>query len=129
MSALRDKGKIGVDLIGRRRTLDRGWAALRFGEAKIETRGGQHVFEVRVHLNDLDPKSVRVELYADGVGGRDPVRQEMECVDQSVAAPGCFVFSALVPADRPSTDYTARVISHSDGFAVPLEDARILWQR
>ena len=26
-------------------------------------------------------------------------------------------------------DYTARVIPHCDGVAVPLEDARILWQR
>jgi len=124
-----NKGKIGADIVGGRHILDQGWAALRFGEAKIATRGGQHVFEVRVHLNDLDPKSVRVELYADGVGGRDPVRQEMECVDQSVVAPGCFVFSALVPAGRPPTDYTARVISASDGVAIPLEDARILWQR
>ena len=121
-----DKGEIGADIVGRRRALDRGWAALRFGEAKIATRGGQHVFEVRVHLNDLAPKLVRVELYADGVGGGDPVRQEMECVDQSVAAPGCFVFSASVSAARPSTDYTARAISHSDGVAIPLEEAQIL---
>jgi starch phosphorylase len=123
------KGKIGEDIVARRRALDQGWAALRFGEAKIETRGEQHVFEVHVYLNDLDPKSVCFELYADGVGGGDPVRQEMESVGQSAAAPGCFVFRAFVSAARPSTDYTARVTSHSDGVAIPLEDARILWQR
>jgi starch phosphorylase len=124
-----DKGKIGENIVRQRRALDQGWAALRFGEAKIETRGEQHVFEVHVYLNDLDPKLVCVELYADGVGGGDPVWQEMECVGQSAAAPGCFVFSASVSAARRSTDYTARVTSHSDGVAVPLEDARILWQR
>jgi starch phosphorylase len=124
-----DKGKIGVNIVRERRALDQGWAALRFGEAKIETRGEQHVFEVHVHLHDLDPKSVRLELYADGVGGGDPVRQQMVCVGQSTAAPGCSVFSASVSAARLSTDYTARVTSHRDGVAIPLEDARILWQR
>jgi starch phosphorylase len=34
-----------------------------------------------------------------------------------------------VSAARPSADYTARVIPHYDGVAIPLEDARILWQR
>jgi starch phosphorylase len=33
-----------------------------------------------------------------------------------------------VPAARPATDYTARVIPQHDGVAIPLEDARILWQ-
>ena len=124
-----ENGKIGVNIVRQRRALDQGWAALRFSEAKIETRGEQHVFEVHVHLNDLDPKSVGLELYADGVGGGDPVRQEMECVGQSIAAPGCFVFGASVSAARVSTDYTARVTSHRDGVAIPLEDSRILWQR
>ena len=124
-----DKGKIGADIIRRRHTLDEGWAALHFGEAKIETRGERYVFEVHVHLGDLDPNSVRLELYADGVGGGDPVRQEMESVRQLVPAPGCFVFRASVSAARPATDYTARAISQSDGIAIPLEDAQILWQR
>jgi starch phosphorylase len=124
-----DKGKRAVNNVRQRRALDQGWAALRFGEAKIETRGEQLVFEVHVHLHDLDPKSVRLDLYADGVGGGDPVRQRMVCVGQSTAAPGCFVFSASVSAARLSTVYTARATSHRDGVAIPLEDARILWQR
>ena len=34
----------------------------------------------------------------------------------------------FLPA-RPATDYTARVIRRCGGVAIPLEDARILWQR
>ena len=34
-----------------------------------------------------------------------------------------------VPATRPATDYTARLIPHRPGVAVPFEAARILWQR
>jgi len=40
-----------------------------------------------------------------------------------------YVFSAAVSAARPAADYTARVIPRQDGAAIPLEDARILWQR
>ena len=49
--------------------LDQKWGTLRFGEVKVEARGEQHAFEVQVFLNDLDPKAVRIELYADGVVG------------------------------------------------------------
>jgi phosphoglycolate phosphatase-like HAD superfamily hydrolase len=74
-------------------------------------------------------KAVRVELYADGIMGSAPVRQEMKRVRQLAGAPCGYVYSAAVSAARPSADYTARVIPSCAGVAVPLEDARILWQR
>jgi starch phosphorylase len=40
-----------------------------------------------------------------------------------------YVYRAPVPATRPATDYTVRVIPHRSGVAVPLEVGRILWQR
>jgi starch phosphorylase len=40
-----------------------------------------------------------------------------------------YAYVAQVPATRPVTDYTARVIPHCDGVAIPLEDSRIQWQR
>lgn len=42
---------------------------------------------------------------------------------------GGHVYRTSVPAARPATDYTARVIPHYDGMAIPLEEAHILWQR
>ena len=53
---------------------------------KLETDGGQHVFEVQVYLDDLDPEAVQVELYADGADGRPPERVEMKRVRQLVGA-------------------------------------------
>ena len=58
--------------------MERAWPALQFGEVTVETAAEQHVFEVEVYLGDLDPAAVRVELYADGVDGGGPIRQEME---------------------------------------------------
>jgi starch phosphorylase len=111
------------------RSLEQKWPALRFGEVKVETKGPRHVFDLQVYLNDLDPKAVRVELYADGVNGGSPVREELKSVRQLDGVSGGYVYSATVSADRPPTDYTARMIPQGAGVAVPLESPRILWQR
>jgi starch phosphorylase len=96
---------------------------------KVEARGGQHVFEVQVFLSDLDPEAVRVELYATVSRAVLPMRQQMKRVCQLADTPGGYVYRTAVSADRPAADYTARVIPHCDGVAVPLEASQILWQR
>ena len=124
-----NKGAIGVAMVDWGEALEQKWTALRFGEVKIETRGEQHLFEVQMYLDDLDPESVRVELYANGVNGAPPERVEMKRARQLVGAINGYVYGAAMPAVRPASDYTARVLPHRDGVAIPLENARILWQR
>ena len=102
---------------------------MRFGEVKMETRGGQHLFEIQIYFNDLDPKAARVELCANGLNGAVTERVEMKPVRPLAATSGGYVYGAGVPSVRPATDYTARVIPRFDGVAVPLEEARIRWQR
>ncbi len=123
-----DNGKIAADLVARRRLLDQGWGALRFGEVNVGTDSTQHIFEISIDLNELDPDLIRVELCAEGIGAGNPVRQEMERVLNPGADKGACFFKATVSAGRPATDYTARAISNDAGIAIPLEDARILWQ-
>ena len=124
-----DKGAVGSQVVNWEQTLKQQWATLGFGDVKVQTQQVQHLFEVVVYLNDLDPKAVRVELYADGVMGNAPVRQEMTRVRQLADVPGGYVYNAAVSAARPPVDYTARIIPHCSGVAVPLEVAPILWQR
>lgn len=124
-----NRGAWGRGVIDWRHTVEQKWATLHFGKMKIETNGTQHAFEVQVYLGDFSPKAVLVELYADGVNGGDPVRQEMKLTRLPAAADGGYVYYAQVPANRPAADYTARVIPHCPGVAVPLEEAHILWQR
>ena len=129
LSRVANKGAVGKQLVDCQHSLEQKWTTLHFGEVKQETNGKQRTYEVQVYLDDIDPKSVRVELYANRVNGGSSVRQEMKCVRQLVGASGGYVYSATVSAARPPVDYTARVIPHHDGVAIPLEDARILWQR
>jgi starch phosphorylase len=124
-----DKGAMGVQLVSWQRALEQGWSNLRFGEMKVQTKDNQHVYEIQVYLNDLDPKAVRVELYAEGVMSSSPVRQEMKLARQPDGVSDGHIYSAAVSADRPSVDYTVRVLPNCNGVAIPLEDPRILWQR
>jgi starch phosphorylase len=123
-----DKGAMGRQMVDWRHNLEQKWDTLRFGEMKVTTDGGNHLFKVQVYLGDLDPDTVRVELYADGLNGKEPIRQEM-MRGQQLADANSFNYCTQTPATRPPTDYTARVIPDSPGVAVPLEAARILWQR
>jgi starch phosphorylase len=124
-----NKGAVGKQVVDWQHAVDRTWGSLRFGDLRVETDADQHVFEVEIFLNDIDLNAVRVELYADGINGGDPVRVEMKCAGPlPKAARGC-VHHATVPSTRPAKDYTARVIPQHFGAAVPLESARILWQR
>ena len=112
-----------------RHRLDQKWAGLHFGEVKVKRLGCQHLFEVQVYLNDLDPREVLVEIYADGVNGGSAIRQEMKRVSQLAGTSGGYVYSTTVSAARSSGDYTARLMPHTDGVSIPLEEGRILWQR
>jgi starch phosphorylase len=124
-----DKGVVGRQIVDWCQALVQQWAKLRLGEVKVQTKDNQHVYEIQVYLNDLDPKAVRVELYADGAMGSPPVRQEMKHVLQPAGASDGHIYSASVSAARPSSDYTARVMPNRNGVAIPLENPRILWQR
>jgi glycogen phosphorylase len=124
-----NKGNRGKQIVDWRHNLEKQWPSLRFGEVKLETKDQKHFFEVQVYLNELDPKAVRVELYADGVNGGNPERQEMKVIRTLVGTAGGYDFGGAVSAARPSGDYTARVIPQCDGVVVPLEAIRILWQR
>ena len=124
-----DTGAVGSQMVNWEQTLKQQWARLQFGEVKVDTRDEQHLFEIQVYLNDLDPKAVRVELYADGVNGNSPVRQEMSGTRQLAGSVGEYVYRAAVSSGRPPMDYTARIIPHCAGVAVPLELPHILWQR
>jgi starch phosphorylase len=123
------KGAVGVQVVDWRHALDQKWTALHFGDVKVETDGERHVFEVQLYLDDLDPEAVRAELFANGTNGAAPQRVQMQRVRQLVGAANGYAYRAAVPAARPASDYTARVIPYCDGVAIPLEDARILWQR
>ena len=124
-----DRGAGGRDIVRSTAAMNEKWATLRLGEVKAQTRDDEHLLEIPVSLGDLDPATVRVELYANGVSGQEPVRQEMKRARPADDGSGRLVYSATVSARRPAADYTVRITPKGDGLAVPLECNHILWQR
>lgn len=124
-----DNGARGKHIVDWERTLREKWATLRFGEVKIHTSAAQHIFEVEVYFNDLDPSAVRVELYADGINDSPPIREEMTWTCRLAGESHGAMYRASVSAARFATDYTARIIPHYAGVSIPLEVDLIRWQR
>ena len=124
-----NKGAMGRQVIDWQHALDQKWGSLRFGNVRVETNADHHLFEVTVFLSDLDPKEVRIELYADRIGAGDAIRKEMKCTRSQPDPSRPCAYHATVPSARPASDYTARLIPQRSGVAVPFEFARILWQR
>jgi starch phosphorylase len=124
-----NNGAVGRQVVDWQQAVDLKWGSLRFGDLRVESNADHHVFEVEICLGDLDPNAARVELYADGVNGGDPVWVEMKCAQPLPDPPRRCVYHATIPTTRPAQDYTARVIPQRSGVAVPLESGRILWQR
>lgn len=124
------KGAIGKKIAAWMSMLKENWDAIHFGEVKVETINKQHLFEAQVYLNALDSNLLKVELYAEGnLNGASSSRYEMKCDNQVANSSGNYVYKVAIPDDRPAEDYTARIIPHFEGIAVPLEANFILWQR
>ena len=122
-------GETGRQMASWRHEVEQKWAALHFGSVKVEAGGKDHVFEAQVYLNGLDPKAVRVELFANSVDDRGPSRKEMTFVREFDDESHGHLYTATVSADRPAADYTARITPYRDGVVIPLESTQILWQR
>ena len=53
-------GELGADLMQWRQSLARGWETLRFGKVSVETRDGQHRFQIAISTGSLRPEEFRV---------------------------------------------------------------------
>ncbi len=124
------EGALGDSLIQWQRKTARHWSSARFGSVDVRTHDGQHFFRVEVFPGNLDPDELRVELYAEPDQKSGSVAVEVMTACKSCANKGgALLYSAKVPADRPASDYTPRIIPHHPSASVPLEAPQILWQR
>lgn len=120
-----DNGALGKRVADWQAALEQSWGTLRFGEVKVTTDREQHVFDVRIFNGKLDPDAIRIELYADGINGDNPVRLQRKLRQPAAEC----VYSAQVPVGRPCSDYTVRIIPQMRDTVIPLEASQILWHR
>jgi glycogen phosphorylase len=116
------------DLVRWRQSVEEHWPRLRFGSLEVTDASGegQHVFKAQVYLNGLAAEAVRVELYATN-DGRSPTIVVMQRGEALVGASNAHTYTASLPADRPATDFTPRIIPYHPLASVPLECTQIFW--
>jgi len=123
-----DGGRLGAELLQWERDLAKHWSRVRFGSLASELQGDHYTIQVQVYLADLDPEAVRVELYAEAQDSGEPVRQSMQRSEPLVGSANAFLYVANVPATRPASDYTPRVVPYKVGASIPLEAPFIRWR-
>jgi glycogen phosphorylase len=123
-----NQSELGQEISGWAQSLSKSWLGVHFGALTIRKEEDRYVFEVQIFLGELDPSAAQVQLYAESREGEGPCWQEMRLVRAAKAPGGFALFQARVPATRPSTDYTPRVIPRNVNASVPLEAPQILWQ-
>jgi len=126
---LSDNGAAARKVIDGQSTLTRRLDAIRFGTVSVETQGNEHFIAVEVFLKDVNPDTVRVELYANGGAGGGAVEKEMTGTPGPTDGAGGSDYHATVSSARPATDYTARIMMKHDSMAQDLEPGWMLWQK
>lgn len=105
------------------------WPKIRFEELLVETKGKEHLFEVRIYLDDLDPSAIQVQLYAEGAEGEAPLLKVMKRTRELPSSAHTYIYTASVPSHLPAQNYTPRILPYFEGAQIPLETNLILWQK
>jgi starch phosphorylase len=121
-------GALGRKIADWRRTLEQQWGQLRFGSVRVSAGPDGQQVEVELYLNGMDPQAVCVQLYADAANEEDSVK-DLARVGMAPDRSTPDVYRATLSSGRPIGDYTARVLPAHAVASVPLECARIAWQR
>ncbi len=121
--------RIAKDLSRWHDGLEVAWSGIRFGEVDTSSSDEGRSFWVSLSLGRVEPGAVRVELYADPVGGSPVVRAPM--IPRSGGDPraGTRVFECTIATSRPASDFTPRVVPFHPNAHLPLELPLVTWRR
>ncbi len=124
-----NNGKVGKQISTLLNSLNQHWGEMRFGEVSVKSTDKQHEFNVKVDFGAVNPETVQVQLFADGINGEEPTIAKMKLTKKPKTKNREYSYLVTVPASRPASDFTARVIPSFEELSVPLETNLILWQR
>jgi starch phosphorylase len=120
-------GALAADLEKWSASLRERWREMSFG--RLDIKGGDtfHVIEVEVYLGAIEPDAVRVELCAETLEEKTPVRVPMDRGEKLEGTAGGYLYRAAIPATEPASTYAARVVPYHPEMVSFLEAPQILW--
>jgi starch phosphorylase len=86
------------------------------------------IFEVEVNLGRMDPGDVQVQLYADPIAGGAALKEIMQDRGE-IGKNDMRIYGAEIPATRPATDLTPRIIPYHPEASIPREAVHVLWYK
>ncbi|SDF02886.1 starch phosphorylase [Pricia antarctica] len=119
-------GSVGKRIVSTKNDLRNKWNGISLGETTIDHVEGGFQYNISISLNAVDPNTILIQLFANGLNGELPEIVEMEVGEEQKV--GVFRCHAHVNSKRPDSDYTVRIIPNYEGISVPLEDNQIRWQ-
>jgi glycogen phosphorylase len=125
-----DNGYIGQELVRWNQVLKSNWDNIKFGQMNVKTDTQKHhyAFEAEILLNEIEAEDVIVELFADGADNCPPEKHVMKWVEKLYTVESQkYIFETTIETNRPSADYTVRIIPSNPLAFIPLEDSHILW--
>ena len=106
-----DGANESVRLCRWRELLDTHWQKLHFGRLDMQREGDDYVITVTVYLDELDPKAVQVQLYAEPQGNGEPEIHIMEMAEDSIGSSEWL--SVSCPHPGPSASRALYAAHHS----------------
>jgi glycogen phosphorylase len=110
-----------------RDSLKNAWYKIRFGVLDIQMQDGSYTVTVTAYVDDIDPKAIQVQLFAEPLEGIQPEIHVMEMTGSPAGTVNAYLYRTHFPARRPAGHYTPRIIPYFEGAQVPLEANNILW--
>jgi glycogen phosphorylase len=124
-----DAGTAGTNLVIWQQDIASHWHELRFLNHAVERRHSGYFLSIQVELGSLQPRDVRMEIYADPLNSDKPFLEAMPHIPPSSDAQSIHEYVAAVPSDRPSEHYTPRAVPYHPDVSIPLELPLITWQK
>lgn len=128
LTRVAEKGKVAQEIVEWKKNVNRYWPELYFVKVNVTSDEERHLFDVEVYLGELDQKAIKVELHADCAGRFSSEQIEMRLI-RNFPNSKVYQYQKEVSAERPASDFAARIIPYFPGVIVPLELNHILWQR
>ena len=122
-------GRLAKELYAWEVRLRESWDKVRFGACESAREGDRWRFMVEVHLGDLSPKDIYVEIYADPADGSPATQVPMQRTGDIPGSANGHIYHADFATARPVEHFTPRVIPFHPDAIVPMEMGLIRWYR